>query len=435
MPNPSDMTPNFVNPAYATPEQLKSLREYSQQLMTGSGQQPVHRWTQGVSNLVNALVGGYEGYRADQMQNEAAARNASDLKALISQLQAPGGKPNPGTEAQIYANPMTSPEQRALIGGLIAPKTVEDVAGRPGVSSVSGGVQALPVQGNFQPGIRVPETAGPGGVSTTTPIPAPMPQRPVPPMVNTPPNAPIRTNPDGSIAGNIATSTGSRIDQLASKARDLSFQQGSNETISNTAKEDISAAMNAPNIKRIAGVMLDDITKHGDKMTFGPTAEWSNNLKKVAANYAPGLMKDQIESLASADSFDKLSAQLTSMLSKGGGTDAQLFNNMKSVPGAHNSQEGAKALLLMVNQVADQQAALREAVAPAKTAQEYEPLRSQFFKTHPIINPITGNPIAMDVKSAPAASGSSGPPIGSIHGGYKFKGGNPNDKANWEPAT
>ena len=405
MPNPSDMSPNFINPAYATPEQLKSLREYSQQLMTGAGQQPVHRWTQGVSNLVNALVGGYEGYRTDQMQNEAAARNAADVSALIKQLQA--GKVDPETAGRIYANPMASPEHRALIGALVTPQKTEDVAGRPGYQSPSGGVQPAPINtgaGPFQPGIRVPESAGPGGVSTTTPIPAPMP-RPVPPMVNTPSNAPIRTNPDGSIAGNIATTTGSRIDQLASKARDLSFQQAGNETVSNTQKEDISAAMNAPNIKRIAGVMLDDITKHGDKMTFGPTAEWSNNLKKVAANYAPGLMKDQIESLASADSFDKMSAQLTSMLSKGGGTDAQLFNNMKSVPGAHNSQEGAKALLLMVNQVADQQAALRQAVAPAKSAQEYEALRAQFFQTHPIINPITGNPIAQDISSNKSSGG------------------------------
>jgi hypothetical protein len=133
-------------------------------------------------------------------------------------------------------------------------------------------------------------------------------------------------------------------------------------------------------------------------MTFGPTAEWSNNVKRVAANYAPGLMKDQLESLASADSFDKMSAQLTSMLAKGGGTDAQLFNNMKSVPGSHNSKEGAEALLKMVSQVADQQQGLRQFTAGAKTAQEYEQLRNQYYAQNPIVNPLTGNPIKMDLE-------------------------------------
>ncbi len=147
-------------------------------------------------------------------------------------------------------------------------------------------------------------------------------------------------------------------------------------------------------------------------------------------------MKDQLESLASADSFDKMSAQLTSLLSKGGGTDAQLFNNMKSVPGAHNSKEGAEALLKMTLQVADQSQALRQAVAGARTPEQYETAKRNFYAQNPIINPITNNPIKLDLernKESGAASG--GPPAGSIHNGYRFKGGNPKDKNNWEPIS
>jgi hypothetical protein len=192
------------------------------------------------------------------------------------------------------------------------------------------------------------------------------------------------------------------LDQLAAKGREFAaqkaFTQGTAEAQTGIAKEDIAAASNAPAVKQIAGTMLDDMSKH--KLTFGPTAEWSNNAKRLAANYAPGLMKDQLEGLASADSFDKMSAQLTSMLSRGGGTDAQLFNNMKSVPGSHNSEQGAAALLKMVIQKADQQEALRAAVQAAKTPQEAEAIRTNFYKDprNQIINPISGNPIAQDLK-------------------------------------
>ena len=72
---------------------------------------------------------------------------------------------------------------------------------------------------------------------------------------------------------------------------------------------------------------------------------------------------------------------------------------MKSVPGAHNSKEGAIALLSMVNQVADQQMALRAATA-GKFGDAYEMARNQFFANpqNRLVNPITGNPIAQDLQ-------------------------------------
>jgi hypothetical protein len=116
-------------------------------------------------------------------------------------------------------------------------------------------------------------------------------------------------------------------------------------------------------------------------------------------------MKDSLESIASADSFDKMSAQLTGLLSKGGGTDAQLFNNLKSVPGSHNSKEGAEALLKMTIQTADQQQALRQAVSAARTPEEYQSLKDNFYKQNPIVNPLTGNPIKLDLEKQKATTG------------------------------
>ena len=427
--------PNFVNPAYATPEQLATQRAYAAELTKRSGEN-VNRPAGAVANIITALTAGAVRNNADKTQSDAAAQNAAANTALISQLQR--GGVDPATAAQIYANPMASPESRALITHLIQPEAVKSEYGQPGYQSPAAGVQASPIQGNFQPAYRVNQ--GAEGVHTDAPIAAP--GAPAPGRFTDRPSRaafpeglgrsgsaggwPLSTGRSGARAtatsGPAGRSHGScrptpaaapagppgvptgplTLDQLAAKGREFASQraytQGTAEAQTNIAKADLDAAASAPTIKRVAGVMLDDLRTHGDKMTFGPTAEWSNNVKRVAANYTPGLMKDQLESLASADSFDKMSAQLTSMLAKGGGTDAQLFNNMKSVPGSHNSKEGAEALLKMVSQVADQQQGLRQYTAGAKTAQEYEQLRNQYYAQNPIVNPLTGNPIKMDLE-------------------------------------
>lgn len=409
-----DTTPNFTNPSYATPEQLAQQRAYAAELTKRSGQE-VNRPAGVAANFINSLMGARERQQADQIQAQQAQRNSQDMSALVSQLQG-GQKVDPQNLGRMIANPLVSPEQRALALKLMSPEATQSVYGQPGYQSPVQGVQAAPIQGNYTPGYRVNQ--GAEGVHTDAPISAPMPApRPAMPPpgaspMGPPPSAPpagvgapspaLPTGP-APVAPNGAPSGPMSLDQLAAKGREFSaqraFTQGTAEGQTNIAKGDIDAAATAPTIKRVAGTMLDDLRTHGDKMTFGPTAEWSNNVKRIAANYAPGVMKSELEALASADSFDKMSAQLTSLLAKGGGTDAQLFNNMKSVPGAHNSKEGAEALLKMTMQVADQQQALRQVSVNAKTPQEYEALRNQFYAKNPIVNPITGNPIALDLKT------------------------------------
>jgi len=202
------------------------------------------------------------------------------------------------------------------------------------------------------------------------------------------------------------------LDELAAKGREFAatktYTQGGAEALTGVAKQDIEAATNAPAIKRISGMMLDDLRGHPE-MTMGPSAEVSNNIKRFIANYAPNMLGDkQLQALASADSFDKLSAQLTTMLANSGRSDAALFNSMRSVPGAHNSRQGAEALLLMQGQVADQAQALRQVTAGARNTQEYEALRNNFYAHNPIVNPLTGNSIAQDIETARRSGGNSG---------------------------
>lgn len=432
-------SPNFVNPSYSTPEQLAAARAYATELSKRSGEK-VNRPTGAIANVLDAFTSVLTRNRADRMQQEAAQGNARDMTDLVTQMQA--GKLDPQTLGTMVANPMISPEQRALAIGLMNPKGVEDVYGRPGYASPAAGVQAAPVQGNFQPGYRAPVQAE--GVGTTAPIPAPGPvtRAPVPstsrvwgdeeakraglyPSSSQPTpggggGTQAAASPGSPPASYLPPQVGGTVRELAGLGREVSAQRTVNAAGAgaqgDVVKQDITTATQAQAVKRIAGIMLDDLKTHGDKMTFGPTAEWSNNIKKIAANYAPGLMRDRIESLASADSFDKMSAQLTSMLGSHTGTDAQLFNNMRSVPGAHNSKEGAEALLNMVLQVADQDQKLGLILQNQNNWQNYPHLKSEFYRNNPVINPITGNPISQDLlpRNQAAPTGGGGARIISV---------------------
>jgi len=166
----ADFSPNFVNPSYATPEQLATQRAYANELTKRSGQD-ANRPTGALANMVNALSGVLERNRANEIQSQAAGQNSSDVSALIAQLQK--GQPiDPNTAGRVYANPMASPEHRALIGALVTPKPGEDAAGRPTISSPAGGMQALPVGPGIQPGIR-PGLSTPDASISAVPQPAP----------------------------------------------------------------------------------------------------------------------------------------------------------------------------------------------------------------------------------------------------------------------
>jgi hypothetical protein len=78
---------------YATPSQIRSTQDYAKALLYGSGQQPVHHWTQGLSNMVSALVGGNLDYRTGQRER---ASELSDADAKTSGLRGTGAFPDNG---------------------------------------------------------------------------------------------------------------------------------------------------------------------------------------------------------------------------------------------------------------------------------------------------------------------------------------------------
>lgn len=110
--SPTDLSPNFINPAYATPEQIASLRLYADQLQKP---QPVKNWAQGLSEMTRALMGGYMGYRADQREGQAidsTAQQAVPAYAAVAGLTgaAPASPAAPSASPADATAPATQPQ-------------------------------------------------------------------------------------------------------------------------------------------------------------------------------------------------------------------------------------------------------------------------------------------------------------------------------------
>lgn len=419
--------PNFTNPSYATPEQLAAQRAYAEALTKRSGEN-VNRPTGALANMITALTGNLERNRAAQIQQEAAGQNAGDISALISQLQQ-GKSIDPQTAGRVYANPMASPEHRGLIGALVTPKVTEDVAGRPATVSPSAGAQGLPVQG-YEPGYRTPESAG--SVSTTTAISAPpFPGGRVPMPAPAPPRMDA-VSPQGGIFGGMnsspvgwnsptptlptpvpasAPSVGSRIDALAAKDRALSAEkertQGGAKGESNVIESDIKRASSAPETLKGLGIMKNTINSVGDSMTFGPTAKFSNEARRVISNYAPGLVDEK--ALAGADAIEKLNLGLAGALSSQLGLNpSDIYRSVASVPGNEKSKQGTLALINMMEQAArnDQYVGTTLYQNSKGDLGAYQLARAAYYAHHPIVNPITGNSIDIDASKPQNAAAS-----------------------------
>jgi hypothetical protein len=65
---------------YATPEQIKDMYDYAKYLGQGNAQFPViTKPTQGISNMVNALMGGWLSNRANQAQRGSTQYDVGSL--------------------------------------------------------------------------------------------------------------------------------------------------------------------------------------------------------------------------------------------------------------------------------------------------------------------------------------------------------------------
>lgn len=170
------------------------------QLLAGTlkPEENIKSWSQGLANMAKAGIGGYMGYQANE---EAKAQREAGKGELYAAL----GLPPPAAAA---TPPSTGLFDRigALLGGgggdASAPAPAPPMAGPASIPSTPG---PAPIQSAPMPPVATPPVVPPSPpVASPTPPPAPAapPRTPVEPLGDV-----VRTNPDGTIAGNITSPT------------------------------------------------------------------------------------------------------------------------------------------------------------------------------------------------------------------------------------
>lgn len=103
-----------------TPDEIDQRRQLAQSLMQQS-QQPANYWTQGVANMVNAFLGGFENGRANKEKATVDDKSAKAIQSLYPATSAqPPASPSPVAQALTngsapdYGTTSASPEAQAI---------------------------------------------------------------------------------------------------------------------------------------------------------------------------------------------------------------------------------------------------------------------------------------------------------------------------------
>jgi hypothetical protein len=298
----------------------------------------------------------------------------------VTQRMGGGGQPQPTNMAQNYTayqhNPWANPQEQALARGMITPTPGADVYGRPTVTSPMGGQRGLPVGPGVQPGVLVPAgVSAEGGINTQTPL----------------------TAPGGGQPQNLQ----GQLQPLMDVGKNMGQQAAANTAVKGGITSDIQAAQAAIPTMQNLDLMASDIKAHGDNMNFGPSAEFMTNMHRLVANHLPGFMSEaEMKGLAAQENVRKINALLlTSVGRQTGNTDLSLLTGEKSVPGEQNSAQGNLAIIDMLKQQIGLNARFTMENMSKYGTPGFNPVaaKAEFYKQNPIINPLTHNPITVDL--------------------------------------
>lgn len=312
-------------------------------------------------------------------KRDVADPNGKKVSSYVSDVMGRmgGQRMAQGDLSSFYVNPSIPEHIRETVMKGNTPVPVEDVYGQPGVrAGVMGPTVGTQVVPNFQPGKLVPATVGSEGqVSTQVPLTAPR--------------------------GGTIPSLQGQMQPLMDVAKSMGQQGAQLKGTTDQVRSDVQQAYATIPIIQTLAQMKDTMLAHGDKMIWGPTSDWVNNLRRSLAQHAPGfLSKADIAGIAAADDFDKLSAQLQTLVGRqAGATDMSLLQGIKSVPGSHNSREGAMALIDMLMQTVslNGQFMAQNQHRIGQPGFDYMTEKNRFFEQNPIKNPLTQNPIRLEL--------------------------------------
>lgn len=140
----SGFDPFFDSSQDITPSQIEQRRSLAASLLQ-QGQQPANYWTQGVANVVNSFLGGYEQARA----NRDEGKNDDYNKAMVAALSGDGAFGGPGTDAvRPQVNPYLGSDEAVKLAG---PQGQSDPFGGAGTDAANPVMQDMAPPSGISP--------------------------------------------------------------------------------------------------------------------------------------------------------------------------------------------------------------------------------------------------------------------------------------------
>jgi hypothetical protein len=187
-----------------------------------------------------------------------------------------------------------------------------------------------------------------------------------------------------------------------------------------------------------------NIVQSDKNLTLGFGAETALKMKKALQQ-----MGIDVGDLSGAQTIEKLNAQLASEAAKSVSPRPAQFEFktfLNNNPGLNLDKAGNLRVLGIFGQLAKRDVDLgRLARANRDNWQNWDGIVAEYDKTHPVIDPVTKTPLSTDSVIAPGPqprqTNQASPAAPSLEpgktmiNGYRYKGGNPKDRANWEQAT
>jgi hypothetical protein len=111
MPDPFTESPNFINPAYASPQQIASMRQYAEQLKTGA--------LAGGKHPLDILASALMGYAGKKQGEQATSEEQRSNKQFAKELMDATASKDPAKLMEAMSNPRAGPYQALLLGKLM----------------------------------------------------------------------------------------------------------------------------------------------------------------------------------------------------------------------------------------------------------------------------------------------------------------------------